>query len=48
MGCGTGGLGAPKVEEKGKRTVFCVKFQREMPGLDEAPFRQPSAGPAHL
>ena len=20
------------------RTVFCVKFQREMPGLDEAPF----------
>ncbi len=20
------------------RTVFCVKFQREMPGLDEVPF----------
>jgi Fe-S cluster biosynthesis and repair protein YggX len=39
MGCGTGGLGgSPKVEEKGKRTVFCVKFQRDMPGLDEAPF----------
>ena len=38
MGCGSGGLGGPKVEEIGKRTVFCVKFQREMPGLDEAPF----------
>jgi len=38
MGCGTGGLGAPKVEEKGKRTVFCVKFQKDMPGLDEPPF----------
>lgn len=22
----------------GQRTVFCVKFQREMPGLDEPPF----------
>ena len=22
----------------GKRMVFCVKFQREMEGLDEAPF----------
>jgi Fe-S cluster biosynthesis and repair protein YggX len=39
MGCGAGGMGGgPKVEEVGKRTVFCVKFQRNMPGLDEAPF----------
>jgi Fe-S cluster biosynthesis and repair protein YggX len=39
MGCGSGGLGGgPTVEETGKRTVFCVKFQRDMPGLDEAPF----------
>jgi Fe-S cluster biosynthesis and repair protein YggX len=22
----------------GQRTVFCAKFQREMPGLDEPPF----------
>jgi len=30
----------PKIEEANKtgRKVFCVKFQREMPGLDEAPF----------
>lgn len=31
----------PPEEEKstkGKRTVFCVKFQREMEGLDEVPF----------
>jgi Fe-S cluster biosynthesis and repair protein YggX len=39
MGCGSSGMGGgPKVEETGKRTVFCVKFQRDMPGLDEAPF----------
>jgi Fe-S cluster biosynthesis and repair protein YggX len=39
MGCGAGGMGGgPKVEETAKHTVFCVKFQREMPGLDEAPF----------
>jgi Fe-S cluster biosynthesis and repair protein YggX len=25
-------------QEPVKRTVFCVKFQREMPGLDEPPF----------
>jgi len=25
----------------GKRMVKCVKFQREMPGLDEAPFDGP-------
>ena len=38
MGCGAGGIGGPKVEEVGKRTVFCVKFQRDMAGLDEPPF----------
>jgi Fe-S cluster biosynthesis and repair protein YggX len=39
MGCGGGTLG-PRVEEisKGGRKVFCVKFQKEMPGLDESPF----------
>lgn len=39
MGCGSGMLG-PRVEEGNKtgRKVFCVKFQREMPGLDEVPF----------
>jgi Fe-S cluster biosynthesis and repair protein YggX len=39
MGCGSG-MTAPR-EDSGNRTgrkVFCVKFQREMPGLDEAPF----------
>lgn len=24
--------------KSGPRTVFCVKFQREMPGLEEVPF----------
>ena len=40
MGCGGGGLGAPRGDEQSKsgRMVFCVKFQREMPGLDESPF----------
>jgi Fe-S cluster biosynthesis and repair protein YggX len=39
MGCGGGSIG-PRIEETNKtgHMVFCVKFQREMPGLDEAPF----------
>ncbi len=39
MGCGSG-MGAPRAEEQNLsgRMVFCVKFQREMPGLDESPF----------
>lgn len=39
MGCGNGGRG-PSIEEGSKsgRKVLCVKFQREMPGLDETPF----------
>lgn len=38
MGCG--GAGSPKGEETNLsgRKVFCVKFGREMPGLDEVPF----------
>ena|SRR6266702_7829646 len=28
-------------DELGTRKVFCVKFQREMPGLDEPPFDNP-------
>lgn len=28
----------PPQEETGGRKVFCVKFQRELPGLDEVPF----------
>jgi Fe-S cluster biosynthesis and repair protein YggX len=30
--------GGDSVGNPGGRTVFCVKFQREMPGLDEAPW----------
>ena len=39
MGCGSGMMG-PRVEETNQsgRKVFCVKFQREMPGMDEVPF----------
>lgn len=32
-----GGESQAGEKQKG-RTVFCVKFQREMPGLDEVPF----------
>ena len=36
MGCGS----VPPVEDEqpGARKVFCVKFQRQMTGLDEVPF----------
>ncbi len=39
MGCGSG-AGAPVFEQikLGGRKVFCVKFQRELGGLDEIPF----------
>ncbi|MDQ2776139.1 MAG: oxidative damage protection protein [Acidobacteriota bacterium] len=39
MGCG--GAGIPRAAEKidpAARKVFCVKFQKEMPGLAEIPF----------
>ena len=40
MGCGAGGLGAPASTEipAGAHEVFCVKFQRQMEGLEEVPF----------
>ena len=40
MGCGggTGGMLNIQREETAKRKVFCIKFQREMGGLDEPPF----------
>ncbi len=39
MGCGSGPVNPVNIEAPaGTRTVFCVKFQREMPGLDEVPF----------
>ena len=39
MGCGSG-MAGPRAEDENTsgRKVFCVKFQREMPGLDEPPF----------
>ena len=40
MGCG-GGSGIPirpSAPEETGRTVFCVKFQKQMPGLKEVPF----------
>ena len=37
MGCNTPPT-LPEPGRPGQRTVFCVKFQREMPGLDEPPF----------
>lgn len=38
MGCGNA-MGDPRFEDnKSGRKVMCVKFQREMPGLDEPPF----------
>lgn len=38
MGCGRSGIPLTPEPNKTGRTVFCVKFQREMPGLDETPF----------
>ena len=39
---GSGGAGGanqiPGTNPAAKRMVFCVKFQREMEGLDEVPF----------
>jgi Fe-S cluster biosynthesis and repair protein YggX len=36
MGCND--IPAPEEVKPGTRMVFCVKFQREMPGMDEVPF----------
>ena len=39
MGCGSSMAGVrPPDENKTGHMVFCVKFQKEMPGLDEVPF----------
>ena len=41
MGCGSGGSHLNQINNAirpGARKVFCVKFQREMEGLDEVPF----------
>ena len=37
MSCGHG-MKFPEPEDMSGRRVFCVKFQKEMRGLDEAPF----------
>jgi len=38
MACGSGVPAGFPQENTGGRKVFCVKFQREMAGLDEPPF----------
>jgi Fe-S cluster biosynthesis and repair protein YggX len=39
MGCGGSAPPMRNIpEDPNARKVFCVKFQREMPGLDEVPF----------
>ena len=38
MGCGSSGIPTRPEENTGGRMVMCVKFGREMPGLDEPPF----------
>ena len=41
MGCGSGGGNFNQISNAirpGARKVFCVKFQKEMEGLDEMPF----------
>ncbi len=39
MGCGSGSINPiSNAIPPGARKVFCVKLQRELPGLDEVPF----------
>jgi len=38
MGCSGGGPPVAARIEPADRKVFCVKFQKEMPGLSEVPF----------
>src|SRR5512142_1886883 len=38
MSCGSGIPMAPEPEKPGARKVLCVKFQKEMVGLEEVPF----------
>ena len=40
MGCGSGGSALNQIQNTvrpGARKIFCVKFQKEMEGLDESP-----------
>ncbi len=49
MGCGSGGLVDPRFEEKpGGRKVFCVKFQKEMPGWTKFPSTAIRSGSASM
>ena|SRR5688572_30941244 len=41
MSCGHPFSPPPPPERPGARKVFCAKFQKEMPGLDEPPFDTP-------
>jgi Fe-S cluster biosynthesis and repair protein YggX len=41
MSCGNAGMQFEPEPNRSGRTVFCVKFRREMPGLDEPPFDNP-------
>jgi Fe-S cluster biosynthesis and repair protein YggX len=38
MGCSGGVPRPPEPEDPAERKVFCVKFQKELPGLKVAPF----------
>jgi Fe-S cluster biosynthesis and repair protein YggX len=38
MGCGSSGIPMRPDENTSGRMVMCVKFGKEMPGLDEPPF----------
>ena len=38
MGCGSSGIPMQPEENTSGHKVMCVKFGKEMPGLDEAPF----------
>ena len=39
MGCGNSMMGSKSDDQNTSgRKVFCVKFQKEMPGMDEIPF----------
>ena len=38
MGCGSGGMNLSTIAPANGHKVFCVKFQKEMPGLEEIPF----------
>jgi Fe-S cluster biosynthesis and repair protein YggX len=45
MGCGNSGFNQiSNAVRPGARKVFCVKFQREMEGLDEIPFEGHALG----